>query len=73
MKKNIGTSDKLFRLCLILLIAVATYLNLLPNKLVLALLILSTYILFTTFLNFSPLYKVLGINTFKEKEDKNKQ
>ena len=66
MKKNIGTTDKLFRLVIILLIALSNYLNLTPIRIGLALLIFAVYLLLTSFINFSPIYKVLGIDTVKK-------
>jgi len=68
MQKNIGNTDKLIRLVIILLISLFSYMNLAPQKILLAFLIFAIYLLITTLTKFSLIYKILDIDTLPKKK-----
>ncbi len=68
MKKNVGKTDKLIRLVVALAIAVAYYLKVdfMQGMTGTVLLVIAIILALTSFLNFCPLYSVLGFNTGKD-------
>lgn len=65
LPKNVGKTDKFVRLGIVLLIATLITLNVIKGIAAIVLLIIAIILLVTSFLNFCPLYKLLGINTCK--------
>jgi len=69
MKKNMGTTDRVFRIAIaVIIIALYFTTNLLSGTLAIILLILSGIFIATSFISFCPLYLPLGINTSPKKE-----
>ncbi|MGB2685597.1 MAG: DUF2892 domain-containing protein [Olleya sp.] len=67
MKKNMGALDKSLRVLVAVLIALLYYLNVITGTLAYVLMGIAIIFLITSFINFCPLYTVLGINTCKRK------
>ncbi len=68
MKANIGSSDKLVRLALAVLLIVLFYKEIVSGVLGVALLIVALLLTVTSLINFCPLYKLFKIDTFRKKE-----
>lgn len=67
MKKNMGALDKSLRVLVAIIIALLYYLNVITGTLAYVLMGIAIIFLITSFINFCPLYTVLGINTCKRK------
>ncbi|MEM5540750.1 DUF2892 domain-containing protein [Olleya sp. AS48] len=67
MKKNMGALDKSLRVLVAVLIALLYYLNVITGTLAYVLMGIAIMFLITSFINFCPLYTILGINTCKRK------
>jgi len=70
MKKNMGTTDKIIRVILAVIIAVLYFTNVIPGTLGIILLALAVIFLATSFISFCPLYMPFGISTCKREEKK---
>lgn len=68
MKKNMGKTDKLIRLVLVLVIALLSFFNVVNGIASYVLLGLAVILLATSFLNFCPLYTLFGANTCSVEE-----
>jgi hypothetical protein len=68
MKKNMGTTDKIIRIILAVIIAVLYFTNVIPGTLGIILLVLAVIFLATSFISFCPLYLPFGISTCKRDE-----
>jgi len=68
MKKNMGNTDKGIRIVIALAIALLYYFDVISGTFAYVLMALAIIFLITSFLNFCPLYPLLGINTCKKKE-----
>jgi hypothetical protein len=68
MKKNMGSTDKIIRIILALVIAVLYFTNVIPGTLGIILLVLAVIFLATSFISFCPLYLPFGISTCKREE-----
>jgi hypothetical protein len=68
MKKNMGTTDKIIRVILAVIIAVLYFTNVIPGTLGIILLVLAVIFLATSFISFCPLYLPFGISTCKREE-----
>ena len=66
MKKNIGTTDKLVRIILALVIAVLFFTTIISGAMSIVLLIFAFVLLLTSFISFCPLYWPFGISTIKK-------
>ncbi len=66
MKKNIGTTDKLVRIILAIVIAVLFFTTIISGALSIVLLIFAFVLLLTSFISFCPLYWPFGISTIKK-------
>ena len=66
MKKNIGTTDKLVRIILALVIAVLFFTTIISGAMSIVLLIFAFVLLLTSFISFCPLYLPFGISTNKK-------
>lgn len=63
MKKNMGKTDKLIRLFVVIGIALLSYFEVVSGMLSYILLGVAGIFLLTSFLNFCPLYTLIGVNT----------
>lgn len=66
MKRNLGKRDKSVRLIIIAIIAILGLFNEFSIGVALVLGMVSILLLVSILINFSPLYYVLGISTYKE-------
>ncbi|TVZ49979.1 Protein of unknown function (DUF2892) [Olleya sp. Hel_I_94] len=62
-----GALDKSLRVLVAVLIALLYYLNVITGTLAYVLMGIAIIFLITSFINFCPLYTILGINTCKRK------
>jgi len=69
MKKNMGSSDKLIRVLIAVVIAVLYYLGKIEGTLAIVLMAFSVIFLLTSLVSFCPLYTILGINSCKKKDE----
>jgi hypothetical protein len=67
MKKNMGSTDKIIRSVIAILIAVLYFTGTISGTLGLILLIFGGIFLATSFISFCPLYVPFGISTCKTK------
>lgn len=67
MKKNMGYTDRIIRLSIATLIAVLYVTNVIEGTLAMALGVVAVIFAATSFVNFCPLYSMLGINTCQTK------
>ncbi len=63
MKKNMGNADRAIRLFLAVLFSVLYFTKTVSGLAGIILLIFGAVFVFTSFVNFCPLYKLLGINS----------
>ncbi len=63
MKKNMGGTDRKIRIVIAIIAAILYFTGTVPGILGIILLVVAGVFLLTSFLNFCPLYTVLGINT----------
>jgi hypothetical protein len=68
MKKNMGTTDKVIRILVAIVIAVLFFTNVISGVLGYILLALAVIFVLTSLLGLCPLYLPFGINTGKKKE-----
>lgn len=66
MKKNMGSTDKLIRSVIGIIIAILYYSGIITGTLAIVLLAFAIVFLLTSFISFCPLYTLLGINTNKK-------
>ncbi|QQR98797.1 MAG: DUF2892 domain-containing protein [Sphingobacteriales bacterium] len=66
MKKNMGSLDKMIRVIIATVILVLYFTKIITGTLAIVLLVLAIVFAVTSFINFCPLYTVLGINTNKK-------
>lgn len=69
MKKNMGNTDKAIRTLIALIIAALSYFEFITGIFGNILLVIAIVLLVTSLVNFCPLYKLLGINTCKTKNN----
>ena len=67
MKRNMGNADKGIRIIAAIAIALLYYFNVIEGTLAYVLMAVAVIFLLTSLINFCPLYKVFGINTYKIK------
>ena len=67
MKKNMGSTDKLIRILIALLISVLYYMEIISGTTALILRVLAVVFAITSFIGFCPLYLPFGISTCKKK------
>lgn len=68
MKSNMGTTDKIIRIAIAVLVAVLYFTNVITGTLGIILLVLAAVFVLTSLISFCPLYLPFGINTGKKKE-----
>ncbi|HVA98930.1 MAG TPA: DUF2892 domain-containing protein [Bacteroidia bacterium] len=66
MKKNIGTTEKIIRILVAVIIAVLYFTNQISGTIAIVLLIIAAIFIITAFLNFCPIWAGLGISTRKK-------
>ncbi len=62
-----GALDKSLRVLIAIIIALLYYLDVIEGTLAYILMAIAIIFLITSFINFCPLYKILGINTNRRK------
>jgi len=67
MKANMGSTDRIVRIILAVVIAVLYFTNVITGTLGTILLILAIVFLLTSLVSFCPLYLPFGISTMKKK------
>ena len=67
MKKNMGSTDKIIRILIALVIGVLYYTGTISGTIALVLGILALVFAITSLISFCPLYLPLGISTCKKK------
>ncbi|HMU12736.1 MAG: DUF2892 domain-containing protein [Bacteroidetes bacterium] len=67
MKPNMGSTDRVIRICAAIAIALLYFTGVLTGTLGIGLLVLAIVFVFTSFINFCPLYTFFGINTRKDR------
>ena len=70
MKANIGSSDKLVRLALAIILIVLFYKEIVTGTLGIVALVLALVLTVTSLINYCPLYSIFKINTGAKKEKK---
>jgi len=68
MKKNMGSTDKIIRILIALVIGVLYYTGTISGTVALVLGAFAIIFLLTSFISFCPLYSIFGINTNKKPE-----
>ena len=66
MKKNVGTTDKIARISVALLIAILYFTNVINGTLAVVLLVLAAVFIITAFVGICPLYLPFGVRTTKK-------
>ena len=67
MKKNIGSTDKIIRIAAAIIVIVLYFTKVINGTTAIILGIVATLLLITSFINFCPLYAILGTNTCRRK------
>lgn len=67
MKKNMGTTDKVIRILVAVVIGILYFTNVISGTLAIILGILAVVFVLTSFISFCPLYLSFGISTFRKK------
>lgn len=67
MKKNMGTTDKLIRIVLAVVVAILYYTGTISGTAAIVLGALAVIFVLTSFISFCPLYVPFGINTCAKK------
>jgi hypothetical protein len=68
MKKNMGSTDKIIRILIALLIGVLYYTEIISGTTAIVLLAFAIIFLITSFISFCPLYVPFGISTSEKKK-----
>jgi hypothetical protein len=66
MKKNMGSTDKLFRILFAFLVGVLYYTKAIEGNLAIVLGVFAAILVLTSFISFCPLYLPFGISTRKK-------
>jgi len=66
MKKNMGSVDRIIRIILAAAVGVLYFMGSISGTWAIGLGIVAIVLLGTSFINFCPLYKVLGLSSHKE-------
>jgi len=69
MKNNIGSSDKLVRLFIAIILIALYYTGVLKDTLGIVALVVALIMTITSLIGFCPLYTILGIKTSKKEEE----
>jgi uncharacterized membrane protein len=63
MKKNMGSTDKIIRVLIAVVIAILFFTNVISGTLGIVLLVLAGVFVLTSLISFCPLYTLIGVNT----------
>ena len=66
MKANMGSTDKMVRIIIAIVIAILFFTNVISGTLGIILLILAGVFVLTSLISFCPLYPLVGMNTKKK-------
>ena len=67
MERNIGKKDKQIRLLFVLVVAILGGFKIITNDIIASILaVISIAFIVTVLLNFSPIYRVFGLSTYKK-------
>ena len=66
MKKNMGSTDKIIRIAIAIVIAILYFTNTISGTLALVLGAFAVIFIITSFISFCPLYSPFGISTRKK-------
>lgn len=66
MKKNMGSTDRIIRIIIALVVIGLYFGNVISGTLAIVLLVLSAIFILTSFISFCPLYAPFGISTCKK-------
>jgi hypothetical protein len=66
MKANMGSIDRIIRIMIAAIFAILYFSNVITGTIGLVLIVVSAVFLLTSFINFCPLYAILGISTKKK-------
>ena len=69
MKKNMGSTDKLIRILIAIIIGILYFTKVITGTLGIVLLVIAIVFLLTSLISFCPLYTIFGINTCKKKSE----
>jgi hypothetical protein len=69
MKKNMGSTDKMIRIIIAIVISALYYLGIIPGTLGIVLLALALIFVLTSLISFCPLYLPFNINTCKKDKE----
>jgi len=67
MKANMGSTDRMLRIIVAIVIAILFFTNVISGTLGIILLILAGVFVLTSLISFCPLYPLVGMNTKKTK------
>ncbi len=67
MNKNMGALDKSLRVLTAIIIAILYFLNVIGGTIAYILMVIAIIFLITSFINFCPIYSLIGINTCRKK------
>ncbi|MBN1634811.1 MAG: DUF2892 domain-containing protein [Ignavibacteria bacterium] len=73
MKKNIGTTDKIIRIILAVVLAILFFTGVVSGTFGIILLIIAAVLLMTSLVGYCGLYSVLGVSTCPLKTEEKKQ
>ena len=68
MQKNMGSTDKMIRIIIAIVIAILYYTNVISGTTAIVLSVVALIFAITSFISFCPLYTLLGISTCKVKK-----
>lgn len=68
MKTNMGSTDKIIRSIVAIIIAVLYFTNTITGALGIVLMVFAVIFLITSFVSFCPLYSLFGFSTKKERQ-----
>lgn len=67
MEKNMGTTDKWLRITFAAIVAILYWQDYITGTVAIVLMVIAIIFLLTSLVSFCPLYKLLGMNTCKNK------
>ena len=68
MTKNMGSTDKMIRIIIAIVIAILFYTNVISGTVAIVLGIIALVFALTSFISFCPMYTLLGVSTCKLKK-----
>lgn len=68
MKKNVGTTDKIIRIIIALVLSTLVILDVVSGTLAIVFLVIATIMVFTSLVSFCGIYTLFGCNSCKSKK-----